>query len=205
MVVLTIIVLLALINWSRAAIAIAADRLLSHKSSVARSRGQSPKALAVILTIKPGWIAKQSIQLDYVYYCLLFIIPVSIPHLILLVWYSGAVSWSSHDRGCAKKQTTPASGNELSTIKGVFVCTGSAELVEISLRISYCCIPYIALIFFISTLAYFIIGFNEFQLAPGQHNWNEWQVSMLHHWKSNSAPILTYLASIIMITLQYNQ
>ena len=144
MVLLTIIVLLALINWSRAAIAIAADRLLSHKSSVARSRSQSPKALAVILTIKPGWIAKQSIQLDYVHYIyLLFTLPVSIPHLILLVWYSGAVSWSSHDRGCAKKQTTPASGNELSTIKGVFVCTGSAELVEISLRISYCFILYI--------------------------------------------------------------
>ena len=66
---------IACINQSTtAAIAIAADRLLSHKSSVARSRGQSPKALAVILTIKPGWIAKQSIQLDYVYYCLLFII-----------------------------------------------------------------------------------------------------------------------------------
>ena len=204
MVLLTIILLLASINWSRAAIAIAADRLLSHKSSVARSRGQSPKALAVILTIKPGWIAKQSIQLDYylLFVILLFIIPVSIPHLILLVWYSGAVSWSSHDRGCAKKQTTPASGNELSTIKGVFVCTGSVELVEISLRISYCYILYIVYHFFISILAYFIIGFNEFQLAPGQHNWNEWQVSM-HHLRSNSAPILTYLASII-ITLQYS-
>ena len=164
MVLLTIILLLASINWSRAAIAIAADRLLSHKSSVARSTSQSPKALAVILTIKPGWIAKQSIQLDYVHYCLLSLLSVSTPHLILLVWYSGAVSWSSHDRGCAKKQTTPASGNELSTIKGVFVCTGSAELVEISLRISYCCILYIVLLFLSSP---FIIGFNEFQLAPG--------------------------------------
>ena len=78
---------IACINQStRAAIAIAADRLLSHKSSVARSTSQSPKALAVILTIKPGWIAKQSIQLDYVYYCLfLFIFPVSTPHLLLLV------------------------------------------------------------------------------------------------------------------------